>query len=326
MQPIKTAITFFALFFPIYSLGISVKINNPKMDLDAKNNLGTPAISVHCNLTVSGIKGKDFDLVAIVQDSHGNWHENSNGSLVKTHFKNHSPYESSVWDDIQVYLPHNKLSPKIGNHTYKVYLYVYYNGDWYGRTYAGSYNLEGKSSSLSDTHTSSHSYSSNKSSQSSSSTTITCNVCAGGGITTCLLCGGTGGSNQYRCLTYPPYTSYYEWVSCMACGGHGKVFCTWCNGTGQVTIEHNHNANGNNYYNGNSSSNYYNNSSGNYSNSTTTTCRICGGSGVCTSCHGKGGEWRDTGYYTGSGNKSWIDCPSCNGSKRCFNCHGTGRQ
>ena len=54
-----------------------------------------------------------------------------------------------------------------------------------------------------------------------------------------------------------------------------------------------------------------NSSSGN--SSVYSTCRICGGSGVCTSCHGTGGEWRDTGYYTGSGNKSWINCPSCNG-------------
>ncbi len=62
------------------------------------------------------------------------------------------------------------------------------------------------------------------------------------------------------------------------------------------------------------------------SSSSSSTCRICGGSGTCTSCHGQGGSWQDTGYYTGSGNKSWINCPSCNGSKRCFNCHGTGRQ
>lgn len=62
------------------------------------------------------------------------------------------------------------------------------------------------------------------------------------------------------------------------------------------------------------------------SSSVYTTCRICGGTGTCTSCHGKGGEVRDTGYYTGSGSKSWISCPSCNGSTRCFNCHGTGKQ
>lgn len=62
------------------------------------------------------------------------------------------------------------------------------------------------------------------------------------------------------------------------------------------------------------------------SGSTSSTCRICGGSGTCTSCHGSGGEWRETGYYTGSNSKSWFNCPSCNGNKRCFNCHGTGKQ
>ena len=64
----------------------------------------------------------------------------------------------------------------------------------------------------------------------------------------------------------------------------------------------------------------------NPNNSNYNTCRICGGSGICTSCGGTGGEWRDTGYYTGSNTKSWIDCGSCRGSKQCFNCFGTGRQ
>lgn len=67
-------------------------------------------------------------------------------------------------------------------------------------------------------------------------------------------------------------------------------------------------------------------SSGRSNSSTYTTCRVCGGTKKCTSCHGKGGEWRNTGYYTGSGNNSWINCPSCKGSRRCFNCNGTGKQ
>lgn len=65
--------------------------------------------------------------------------------------------------------------------------------------------------------------------------------------------------------------------------------------------------------------------SGSSGGSTYRTCPSCGGSGTCSSCHGSGGEWRDTGYYTGSGSRSWISCPSCSGSKRCFNCHGSGR-
>ena len=86
--------------------------------------------------------------------------------------------------------------------------------------------------------------------------------------------------------------------------------------------------NGNGSYGGSSYGGSYGGSSygGTSGGSAYSKCRICGGSGVCTSCHGTGGEWRDTGYYTGSNTKSWINCPSCNGNKRCFNCHGTGRQ
>lgn len=139
----------------------------------------------------------------------------------------------------------------------------------------------------------------------------------GSGIMTCLLCNGAGGSQQWRCLTYPPYSQYYEWVTCMACGGNGHVACTWCKGTGEVQIaQPSTNYNTGTY---NNSNNYYNNygssvgSSSSSSSSTYSTCPICHGSWVCTSCGGRGGEWRDTGYYTGSGSKSWIDCPSCNG-------------
>lgn len=64
---------------------------------------------------------------------------------------------------------------------------------------------------------------------------------------------------------------------------------------------------------------------GSQSGSVYTTCNSCGGSGVCRSCNGRGGEWRDTGYYTGSNNKSWINCPSCGGSGRCYMCHGRGK-
>lgn len=49
-------------------------------------------------------------------------------------------------------------------------------------------------------------------------------------------------------------------------------------------------------------------------------CRICNGSGRCTSCRGTG-----TGMYTYGGTSS-STCSSCNGSGRCFNCYGTGRQ
>jgi hypothetical protein len=78
-------------------------------------------------------------------------------------------------------------------------------------------------------------------------------------------------------------------------------------------------------YGGNGSSSS-SSSGGNYNNSTTDNrCKTCGGSGVCSSCHGRGGSWQYTGYYVGDDSKSWISCPSCNGSGRCFMCHGSGR-
>lgn len=159
----------------------------------------------------------------------------------------------------------------------------------------------------------------------SSKKTVPCSVCNERGKTICLLCWGTGGSTQYRCLTYPPYTSYYEWVTCRACGGQGSTKCMWCNGTGEIEVPEVQN-NGNTNSQPNYNYNYNNSNSSSSSSSTYTTCRICHGSGTCTSCNGTGGSWRDTGYYTGSGKQSWINCGSCRGNKRCFNCHGTGRQ
>ena len=328
MPKIKFLSTAMILLFPLFAMGINVKIENGRLDLDAKNNLGNPVISVHSKLTVSGIKGKDFDLVAIVKDDTGEWHQDSDGNTVKTHYKCNATYDSSVWSDIEVYLKHSKLAPKKGKHTYKVYLYVYYNGDWHGGTYIGSYTQTGSGSSSSQRSSSSGKTTAGTS-HTHSSITIQCTFCNGAGTRTCLVCGGTGGFNIVQYLTYPPYSAYYVWTNCTTCGGSKITRCGMCGGTGNITVQHNNNYNNN--YNSNYNSTYNNsynsyNSSSSGSSSAYTTCRICGGSGVCTSCHGTGGEWRDTGYYTGSDVKSWIDCPSCRGNKRCFNCHGTGRQ
>ncbi|MDE6099494.1 MAG: hypothetical protein K2G01_00470 [Paramuribaculum sp.] len=321
----KFAVILF-LFFYAAASAIDVKIENPHLIVDAKNDAGDPVIAAHSKLHVSGIKGKKFDLVAIVKDDNGKWHTDANGNVVKTHYECTATYENTLWNDISVYIRHNKLAPKKGKHDYEVFLYVYYDGKWYGGTKAGSYTQTGNSSSSSRSQSSSSS-----SSSKSSSKTITCGVCNGSGIIVCLLCGGAGGRQNWRCLTYPPYSQYYEWTTCTACAGGGKVGCTWCSGKGTITIntttnQNNYNNNYNNYNNYNNNYNQNSSSSSSGRSSAYSTCRICGGSGTCTSCHGKGGEWRSTGYYTGSDSKSWIDCGSCRGNKRCFNCHGTGRQ
>ena len=66
-------------------------------------------------------------------------------------------------------------------------------------------------------------------------------------------------------------------------------------------------------------------SGGSSGSSVYTKCTTCNGTGVCTGCGGRRGEWRDTGYYTGNNTKTWIDCGSCRGSGRCGVCYGRGK-
>ena len=323
-----------SLLLSLSAFAITVKIENPSLDLNATNNVGDPVISASAKLTVSGIKGKNFDLVAIVEDDQGNWHKDHNGNTVKTYYTCNATYENSVWEHISVWIKHSKLAPKPGKHTYKVYLYVYYNDKWYNGTYVGSYTQTGNSSSNSHSHSHNHSHSSN------SSTTKTCTFCNGVGHRTCGGCAGKGGVQFPQYSYYPFYSVNYVWIPCTVCGGAGQLKCYTCNGTGSITTNTNNKTNnsnnsynnynnysgGNTYnYNYNNNSNNYNNNNSSSSSSTYTTCSTCGGSGVCTSCHGTGGSWQDTGYYTGSGTKSWINCPSCNGSKKCFMCYGRGK-
>ncbi|MGN0231132.1 MAG: hypothetical protein ACI4A8_02845, partial [Muribaculaceae bacterium] len=319
---------FLFLLIPFVSNAINVNIENPWLDIHAKNDDGKNIISAHCQLHVSGIKGESFDLVAIVQNENGEWHTDKDGNTVKTHYNVKATYDDSYWNDIQVWLRYSKLAPLNGKHTYTVYLYVYYDGEWYGGVKAGIYTRTGGKKTTSSSSKSS-SKTANSKSSSDSSDYMGCLNCYGTGKMTCSICSGEGG-----------HLILDRYFLCSNCGGKGITKCFFCGGKGKVrkpktgidiAIEATRNSvnNSNNYNNYNSYNSYNSNSSSSSSSSsssTRSTCRICGGSGVCTSCHGSGGHWEDTGYYTGSGSKSWINCPSCNGSKRCFNCYGTGHQ
>ena len=258
-----------------------------------------------------------------------NKHTDKDGNTVKTHYNVKATYDDSYWKDIEVWIRYSKLAPLNGKHTYTVFLYVYYDGEWYGGVKAGTYTQTGGKKT-----SSSSSKSSSKKASSKSSKYMKCPNCKGTGEFSCSMCSG-----------YASIFQFGSYVQCIYCKGLGTWSCRTCSGTGKVKREaakkstRNSTNNSNNYnnYNNYNSYNSYNNynSSNNYnsnssssssSSSTRSTCRICGGSGVCTSCNGSGGHWEDTGYYTGSGSKSWINCPSCNGSKKCFNCYGTGHQ
>ena len=86
---------FLFLLIPFVSNAINVKIENPWLDKHAKNDDGKNVLSAHCQLHVSGIKGKSFDLVAIVQNENGEWHTDKDGNTVKTHYNVKATYDDS---------------------------------------------------------------------------------------------------------------------------------------------------------------------------------------------------------------------------------------
>lgn len=145
-----------------------------------------------------------------------------------------------------------------------------------------------------------------------------CPICNGTGIQTCLLCMGAGGKMAWRCMTMPPYSTYYDYVACIACQGKGQVMCTWCSGTGDVNLPSVDNQSLHIVPNNSG------NSSGGYSSSSGSTCGSCRGTGNCTMCKGRGGYYHNTGTYTGTNEKTWTDCPACNGSRKCQVCYGRG--
>lgn len=150
-----------------------------------------------------------------------------------------------------------------------------------------------------------------------------CGACQGSGQVVCYLCGGAGGSNSYRCMTVPPYSSYYVWITCNGCGGNGVVSCPYCYGTGRVK---NVQSSGNVSKGRSSGRGTYNNGSSSSSSSSSSqrTCSGCRGTGRCTLCKGQGWYWEDTGTYTGSSNKKKVTCPSCRGDGKCGVCYGRG--
>ena len=142
----------------------------------------------------------------------------------------------------------------------------------------------------------------------STASTLKCLTCSG--TTNCSYCGGTGrGSFGYFCTF---------------CHGSGK--CSWCHGVGSIFTVTGSYQNNNSVPNGGTvPPPSYNNGSTPPRTSTSNssvyqTCKYCNGTGVCTRCRGKCGEWKWV--YNSD---SWIECGSCNGNGRCSICRGTGR-
>lgn len=122
----------------ICAFAINVKIEKPYLDYNAKDQNGQSAIGVHCQLSVSGIKGQDIELVTMVKDGNGQWLKGKNGNLVKGTYKERVRFEPAIWKDVWVYLPNNNWPEVKGLHSGKIYIWVYYAGQWYGGVDAGN--------------------------------------------------------------------------------------------------------------------------------------------------------------------------------------------
>lgn len=208
------------LFITFQAFAIDVTIGRTRIEQNVVSSQGNKCLVAHCNLKIQGLRGKECDLLLMIEDDQGNWHKNANGNYVSEFKRIKCNYEPSTWTDIKVYIRNDKLAPKNGNHTYKVYLMVRYNGNKYGSTFAGSYTMQG----------------SNK---------VVCNWCKGEGRVTCTSCGGT-------------HRGVVPGQTCFWCSNDGTIQCIICKGTGYKEAANSGNYAGNggsNYtpiYNGNS--------------------------------------------------------------------------
>lgn len=128
------------------AFAIQVKIENARLEHNKEVN-GNKVLSVHCKLTVTGAKNEDMYYMAFVEDDKGNAHLNKSGTAVCASHAIKPGYDPCYYDDVQVYLYNSNIEPKPGKNTYRVYIYVLYNGLYYGKTYAGDFSMTGTTSS-----------------------------------------------------------------------------------------------------------------------------------------------------------------------------------
>lgn len=127
-----------------------------------------------------------------------------------------------------------------------------------------------------------------------SSASADCSTCGGSGRSLCPVCHGNGkvtGGYQYGNFGFITGVTTKD---CDHCNGYGRVTCQHCNGSGNATRS-------------------------SWTERFNKTCNICGGSGGCKVCFGRGGTYNSyTGFY--------YPCGGCAGGGRCKYCKGKGTQ
>lgn len=331
MRNSQSIIRFLLLFLLLYCsfnmFGQSAQINKVWLEHGVVKN-GDKGMTIHANIDVQGMKGKKIEGIAYFYNSEKqklmgglSGYRTRHGQVCASDFGTPS-YDNSHFEDFDIFIPYESLPLLSGKHTYYILIdildadsqdFLTDNRDYVSFTGTGGVQVRRQQGY--------NAY--NDDDEDDDEGTIVCVLCKGQGEVKCWACVG---GYVYRTTNF--ITFAYSKELCSLCNGAGTIDCPNCKGTGVVKKPTYENSNSGvimavpgGIYGGAPN----NAGSGSSSGSTYRTCPSCGGSGTCSSCHGSGGEWRDTGYYTGSGSKSWISCPSCSGSKRCFNCHGSGR-
>lgn len=221
--------TFFLLFFCVVCLNaypVKVKFENASLKLDAVNSEGQGVISATSDLSVKGIRGEEFDLVILVKDGLGKWHTDDKGRPVKLHRKMKADTDRYELSRVEISIPYDKLYPKPGTENYDICLYVYYGGEYYGGTKAGSYSLIGATYQdeayivTSDLDTSEIRNLASRKDIIMTEHQVECADCAG--VRYCLTCQGSGLQKF----------GFAESMSCPTCGGRGV--CLRCKGVGMT--------------------------------------------------------------------------------------------
>lgn len=318
---------FLLQYFSSYLFGQSAQINKVWLEHGVVKN-GKKGMTIHADIDVKGMKGKRIEGIAYFYNSEKqklmggtSGYRTRHGQVCASDFGTPS-YEDSHFADFDIFIPYSSLPLSSGKHTYYILTDIL-DADSHdfltdNRDYVSFTGTGGSHENRQQRY-----YANNEDEDDNDEETIECGLCKGQGEVKCFAC-----LNGYVYRTTNFITGAYTKQLCSLCEGAGIRECPYCKGTGEVKKPTYNNSNPGvimavpgGVYGGVPD----NSGSGSSNGSIYRTCPSCGGSGTCSSCHGSGGEWRDTGYYTGSGSKSWISCPSCSGSKRCFNCHGSGR-
>lgn len=341
------------LFCPFCVFGQIAKVNKVWLEHGTLKN-GDKGITIHADINVNGMKGKEIKAIAYFYDGDKNklmggvsGYKTKNGQVCAADYGTPS-YDKSHYKDFNIFIPYESLPLLSGKRTYYISLRIQDNNSHNFISEKSNYVSfigTGKNKKSNRNDGSNRNDNSNirtkrvekqngyeewtyyDNGTSKCVTVEICFICHGSGI--CTICNGTGGTyNSYTHLYYP-CKGCFQTLRCKHCDGKGKsTLVTQINSDGSTfsvgsggyvgTTNGSGTLGGSRYSSGSS----HGESSGSSSSSN---CSYCSGSGVCSRCHGKGGEYKDTGYYIGERSLSWISCSSCNGNGRCSICRGKGK-